>query len=207
MILNAFLPPLAALLNRGIHSRRDASELCEALIGRSLVTRIDGLPSGPWSIRLSASYEGVALTPVDDAALEAADAVIAGTPLELRGLMFAERGESIRSGRVSFDGDIEVAEKFRELMQIARPDLEERLAAWVGEPAAFQLANLVRDTRDWVIDATEDLLVRTTEYLQDEARHVPTGEEMNEFCAAVDDLANDVARLEARIDRIAGPRP
>ncbi len=91
-------------------------------------------------------------------------------------------------------------------MQIARPDLEERLKAWVGEPAAFQLANLARDARDWLIDATEDLLVRTTEYLQDEARHVPTGEEMNEFCAAVDDLANDVARLEARIDRIAGPR-
>lgn len=206
MILNAFLPPLAALLNRGIHSRRDASELCEALIGRSLVTRIDGLPSGPWSIRLAASYEGVALTPADDAAIEAADAVICGTPLELRGLMFAERGESIRSGRVSFDGDIEVAEKFRELMQIARPDLEERLMAWVGEPAAFQLANLARDARDWLIDATEDLLVRTTQYLQDEARHVPTGEEMNEFCAGVDDLANDVARLEARIDRIPGPR-
>jgi ubiquinone biosynthesis protein UbiJ len=205
-MLDVLLPPLAALLNRGIHGRRDAGELCEALTGRSLVTRIDGLPSGTLSIRLTASHEGVALTRADESAIEAADAVIAGTPLELRGLMRVQRGESIRSGRVSFAGDIEVAEKFRELMQIARPDIEERLAEWVGEPAAFQLANLARDARDWLIDASEDLFVRTTEYLQDEARHVPTGEEMNEYCAAVDDVANDVARLEARINRISEPR-
>ena len=204
MILNAFLPPVEALLNRGIHSRRDAAELCERLVGCSLVTRIDGLPTGPWVVCVSASYEGVSLKPADDEAVENADATIAGTPLELQRLMFAERGESIRSGRVSFDGDIEVAERFRELMTIARPDFEERLAAWIGEPAAFQVSNLVNDARDWLLDAADDLAVRSSEYLQDEGRHLPVGEEMNEFCAAVDDLANDVDRLEARIDRLPG---
>lgn len=206
MILNAFLPPMAALLNRGIHSRREAAELCEALVGRSLVTRIEGLPTGPWAIRFSASHEGLVVTSATDAEIEAADAVIAGTPLELRGLVFADRGESIRSGRVSFDGDIDVAERFRELLTTARPDLDERLAAWVGQPAAFQISNLVRDARDWFLDASDEFAERAGEYMQDEARHVPTGEEMNEFCASVDDVANDVERLEARIRRVAESR-
>lgn len=202
VIVNAFLPPVAALLNRGIHSRREAAELCEGLVGRSLVTRIDGLPTGSWAVRISASYDGVEVAQADEAAIAAADAVIAGTPLELRQLMFTDRDASIRAGRVSFDGDIEVAEKFRKLLMAARPDLEGRLAAWVGEPAAFQLSNLASDLGDWALDATDDLVERASEYLQDEARHVPTPEEMIEFCAGVDDLTNDVDRLDARIGRI-----
>ena len=203
MIANIFLPPVAALLNRGIHSRRDAAELCEELVGRTLVTRIEGLPTGPWAIRVAASYDGVAVTSANDEAINMADAVITGTPLELRHLMFTDGEVSIRSGRVSIEGDVEIAEKFQELLRVARPDLEERLAAWFGEPAAFQLTNLAHDLRDWALDSTDELALRTGDYLQDDARHVATREEVNEFCAAVDDVTNDVDRLEARIERAA----
>lgn len=206
MILNAFLPPVTALLNRGIHSRRDAAQLCEVLVGRSFVTRIEGLPTGTWAIRIAASYEGVSVTTASDEEVVEADAVIGGTPLELRRLIFADQGESIRAGRVAFEGDIEIAEKFRELILTARPDLEGRLAAWIGEPAAFQLTNLFHDVRDWVLDSTDEVVERASEYLQDNARRVPTPEEAAEFCAAVDDLADDVDRLEARIARITGRR-
>lgn len=203
MIANVFLPPVAALLNRGIHSRREAAELCEELVGRTLVIHIEGLPTGPWAIRMAASYDGVAVAVANDEAINAADAVITGTPLELRHLMFANDEASIRSGRVSIDGDLEIAEKFQNLLLVARPDLEERLAAWFGEPAAFQLTNLIHDLRDWALDSTDELALRTGEYLQDDARHVPTSEEVNEFCAAVDDVTNDVDRLEARIEQAA----
>lgn len=165
--------------------------------------RIEGLPTGTWAIRIAASYEGVSVTTANDEEVAGADAVIGGTPLELRRLIFTDRNESIRAGRVAFEGDIEIAEKFRELMLTARPDLEGRLAAWVGEPAAFQLINLFQDVRDWALDTTDEFVARTSEYLQDNARHVPTPEEATEFCAAVDDLTNDVDRLEARISRIA----
>ncbi len=55
MILNTILPPAVEMLNRGIRERPDASLLCEQLAGRSLVTRIEGLPTGSLAIRLSAS--------------------------------------------------------------------------------------------------------------------------------------------------------
>lgn len=203
MIADAFLPPVAALLNRGIHSRRDAAELCEALVGKSFITRIEGLPTGAWAIRMAASFDGVTITPATDEEIEVADVVLSGTPLELRRLMFVDREASIRSGRVTFSGDIETAERFRDLLLVARPDLEGRLTAWLGEPAAFQLTNFARDLRDWVVDSADDIADRASEYLQDEARHVPTPEEVNEFCAAVDDVATDVERLEARIGRVA----
>jgi len=205
VILNTILPPAVELLNRGIQDRPDAARLCEQLVDRSLVTRIEGLPAGPLAIRLSASA-----TAIDIAIARStgeADAVIAGTPLELRRLMFVDRDAPIRAGRVLFDGDIEVAEKFRALLMAAMPDLESQLAEWVGEPAAFQLTNLVHDLRDWMRDSAEDLIERTSEYLQDDARRVPPHEEVNEFCAAVDDLANDVDRLEARLARLDQREP
>lgn len=204
MIFNAFLPPVTALLNRGIHSRREAAELCEALVDRSFVTRIEGLPTGVWAIRIAATYEGLTVTTANEAQVAEADAVISGTPLELRRLILTDREASIRGGRVAFEGDIEIAEKFRDLLLTARPDIEGRLAAWVGEPAAFQLVSMFHDAQDWVMDTTDELVARTSEYMQDNARHVPTPEEANEFVAAVDDLANDVDRLEARIDRLSG---
>lgn len=202
MILNAFLPPAAALLNRGLRSRRKAAEMCAELSGRSLVTRVEGLPSGSWAMRIQVSAESIEIIPEDPDSDEPADAAIAGTPRELRRLMFSDRDAPIRSGRVSFAGDIEIAERFRGLIVAVRPGLERRLAAWVGEPAAFQLTNLVRDARDWALDSADELVYRTGEYLQDEARHVPTYQEMNEFCAGVDELANDVDRLEARVRRL-----
>lgn len=202
MIFDAFLPPVAALLNRGIHSRREAAELCAGLVGRSFVTRIEGLPTGTWAIRIAASYDGLAVATASDEEVAAADAVIGGTPLELRRLIFADRSASIRSGRLAFEGDIEIAEKFRDLLLTARPDLEGRLAAWVGEPAAFRLTSLFHDARDWLMDLADEAVERGSEYLLDNARHVPTPEEANEFCAAVDDLAHDVDRLEARIERL-----
>jgi ubiquinone biosynthesis protein UbiJ len=202
VIIDLLLPPVAALLNRGIHSRREAAELCEALVGRSFVTRIEGLPTGTLPIRVAASYEGIEIGVASDEQLAAADAVIGGTPLELRRLIFTERDASIRAGRLSFDGDIEVAEKFRDLLLTARPDLEGRLAAWIGEPAAFQLTSLFYDTQDWVMDLADEVVARSGEYLRDDARHVPTVDEAAEFCAAVDELDNDVDRLAARIERL-----
>jgi len=205
VILNTILPPAVDMLNRGIKDRPHAAELCEQLEGRSLVTRIEGLPGGALAIHLSASASTIAIVATQKDV--AADAVIAGTPLELRRLMFVDRDAPIRAGRVLFDGDIEVAEKFRELLMAAMPDLESRLVEWFGEPAAFQLTNLVLDLRDWISDSTEDLVERTSEYLQEDARRIPPNEEVEEFCAAVDDLANDVDRLEARLARLdAGAR-
>ncbi len=188
------------MLNRGIRERADAAGLCEQLAGRSLVTRIESLPSGSLAIRLSASVNVIDIVVAPDS--EGVDAVIAGTPLELRRLMFVDRDAPIRAGRVRFDGDIEVAEKFRALLMAAMPDLESRLAEWVGGPAAFQLTNLMHDFRDWVRDSAEDLAERTSEYLQEDVRRVPPHEEVDEFCTAVDDLANDVDRLEARMVRL-----
>jgi len=202
VILNAFLPPAAALLNRGIRNSRDAARLCEELAGRSLVTRIDGLPSGSWAMRISASEGRLEILAESVDSGQTADASISGTPMELRRLMFSDRDAPLRSGRVSFSGDLEIAERFRGLIAAARPDLERRLAAWVGEPAAFQLTNLARDVREWALDSADEFAFRTTEYLQDDARHVPTHQEMNEFCAGVDDIANDVDRLEARVRRL-----
>ena len=214
MLANAFLTPAAALLNRGIERETAAAELCAELAGRSLIVRVTGLPTGDWRIRLAASEARVEVSSgearagdaADDRAETDADATIIGSPIELNRLMFIDNQAPIREGQVVLEGDTDVAEKFRELLLLARPDWEDKLADWIGESAAFQVSNFVRDFRDWALDSADELAERAGEYLQDDARHVPTPEHANEFYADVDDLANDVERLEARVRRVVDRR-
>jgi ubiquinone biosynthesis protein UbiJ len=52
--------------------------------------------------------------------------------------------------------------------------------------------------------AGRSLAGNVSEYLQEEGRDLPTPTEVDEFLAGVDQLRDDVERLEARLARLAG---
>lgn len=205
LLANSLLAPVAALLNRGIEREAAAAELCAELAGRCLVVRITDLPGGDRAIRLAASAARVEVSSVE-ARVDDADATIIGSPFELNRLMLIDHQAPIREGRIVLEGDTDIAEKFRELLLLARPDWEDELSARVGDSAAFRISSLARDFRDWALDSADELAEHIGEYLQDDARHVPTPEQTNEFYADVDDLANDAERLEARVRRLVDSR-
>jgi len=47
-------------------------------------------------------------------------------------------GEPLRRGTVEIRGDVEIAEKFQELLRLLTPDLEEELALLVGDVPAHR---------------------------------------------------------------------
>ena len=81
-------------------------------------------------------------------------------------------------------------------------DWEEQLSHLVGDAAAHQVGNLVRDTLQWGAKSVDTLGRDLTEYLQEESRQLPQRDEVNKFLAAVDVLRNDVERLDARVKRL-----
>jgi ubiquinone biosynthesis protein UbiJ len=108
----------------------------------------------------------------------------------------------IRAGDIRISGSTDTAERFRELLYHARPDIEAGLAAILGQSAAHQLGSFVRGISDFGMRAGEKLAQRMSEHLTTEKRSLLTQAELDGFLKAVDTLANDVERAAARVGRL-----
>lgn len=197
MLIDSLLNPVASVINRGIDDNDIAQDLCDALDGQSLRIVVRPLPN---SVLISA-VDGMVDLSTDTR--QQADAEITGTVLELNRLMFIDSYVPLDETPVTVVGDINIAERFRELLLCARPDLEEQLAGWLGNSTAQRLSNFARETRDWATDIAEDLTERATDYLHEDTGKLPTSKEFNTYFDEVDEIAADIEELETRLNRLA----
>ncbi len=187
------LSPFESLLNRNIAASSTARALCARLDGRVLALHTQGLPFSIFfkafadRMELSSTYEG---TP---------SATLSGTPLAFMRLLGPQPEAALRTGSVHIQGDAEVAQTFSELLEHARPDLEEELSRVIGDVAAHQVGNVARSFMGFAQRAASTFTQNVSEYLQEEGRDVPNRTEADEFIADVDKLRDDVDRIEARI--------
>ncbi|MEO7386464.1 MAG: SCP2 sterol-binding domain-containing protein [Gammaproteobacteria bacterium] len=190
--------PLELLINRGIGLSSTAQAMVAALEGKALDVHLDGTPL---ALRLRAENGQVRVTGTGDGA---AAATLAGSPLAMVRLLGGDPQALIREGEVRITGDTDIANQFRDLLHMARPDLEEELATFVGDPVAHQLGNFARGLAEWGSRAATSLSRSVGEYLTEERRTLPTRAEAVEFYGEVDRVANDVERAEARLARLRG---
>lgn len=194
----ALFLPLERLLNRGIAASADARRRCEALTGSRFRMEIDGLGIG---FTLASQGNRIAVSTDTES-----DARLSGRPLALARLAVTGDEELLRSKAVRITGDPIVARDFHGLIRLAAPDFEEELSRIVGDLMARQLANLARGAAGWGLDAADRLSRDVAEYLQEEARELPTRHEVEGFLDRVDAVAEAVDRLEARIARLEAAR-
>ena len=193
--LEAALRPVARILNRNIEAITPARELCAELSGKVIAVRVANTALATHFI---VGEETLELTASSD--LEP-DVVITGSLLTLA-RMAGESGESaIRDGELDLTGDAETAQQFQQLLDYAKPDVEEELSGIVGDVAAHRLGELARGLGRWGRDARATMGANIREYLQEESRDAPSRYEVDRFTADVGTLRDDVDRLEARIDR------
>ena len=131
-----------------------------------------------------------------------ADAVISGTPLALARVGIGEERGLLFAGEVEIRGDVTLGQRFESVLRELDIDWEEQLSHLVGDAAAHQVGNLVRDALQWGAKSADTFGRDLTEYLQEESRQLPQRDEVNKFLAAVDVLRNDVERLDARVKRL-----
>ncbi|HWM67976.1 MAG TPA: SCP2 sterol-binding domain-containing protein [Steroidobacteraceae bacterium] len=186
---------LENVLNRGLPRSPRAQQLCAELAGRRVAVAISGSPrqvlveSTGLSLKLSAVEAGVA-----------ADATISGGPFSLLALSGAAPEAVLQRGDVRIDGDAELAQKFRELALLLRPDLEDELSLVVGDVPAHQLGRFARAAFGWTRKAAATTVRNAAEYLAHERRDLVPRSEAEQFLQGVDTLREDVDRLAVRID-------
>jgi len=180
------------LLNRSLPRSPRAQELCEALRGKAV--RIEARGPG-WTLFIESL--GTSLRLVKDAPRDP-EAEIGGSLLSLAALAGREPEQVIQRGDVTIRGDAEVAQKFREMAMLLRPDIEEELARLVGDTPAHQAMRLVRMAGDFGRRAVRTGVRNAAEYFAHERGDLVPRAEAEDFYRGVERLREDLDRLEAR---------
>jgi ubiquinone biosynthesis accessory factor UbiJ len=191
----AWLASAEALINRCIDSSAEALRLARRLEGTSLQVDIEGLTR----IRASAHRGRLALLAGDDSG---ADAVISGSLPAL--LRLLEGGASREPGQAAAQirGDAEIANRYRELFKLARPDPEEELSRWIGDLPARRVSLIARRALEFARRVRRTAGENIAEYLQEEGRDLVNRTELDEFLRGVDELRETADRIEARLGRL-----
>jgi ubiquinone biosynthesis accessory factor UbiJ len=191
----AWLASAEALLNRCIDASAQAGAVARRLEGTSLQIDIDAIAR----IRASAHHGRLALLAGDDSA---ASATITGTVPALLQLLRGGAGREPGKASAQIRGDAEVANLYRELFTLARPDAEEELSRWIGDFAARRVARLARQAWAFAGRVRRTAGENIAEYLQEEGRDLVNKTEHEEFLRGVDQLRETADRIEARLGRL-----
>jgi ubiquinone biosynthesis accessory factor UbiJ len=191
----AWLASAEALLNRCIGASTQAAELARRLQGTSLQVDIEGITR----IRASTDHGRLMLLAGSDSV---ADATISGSPPAL--LQLLKGGARRQPGRptAQIRGDAEIANRYRELFMLARPDPEEELSRWIGDVPARRLSQLAERALQFARHVRRTAGENIAEYLQEEGRDLVNKTELEEFLRGVDELRETADRIESRLGRL-----
>lgn len=137
-----------------------------------------------------------------EVALAAAAAAPAVTIRLTPGLLlrFAVRDETAWR-EVGIAGDTEFASAINHLVRNLRWDVEEDLSRAFGDIAAHRMAESGRTFRRWGEQALLNTGRSFAEYWTEERPLIASAHDLDDFNRAVDELRDDVARLEKRIEQ------
>src|SRR5688500_1292767 len=182
------------LLNRNLPRSPRAQELCESLKGKLVRIEAQGLG---WRLDCESLGSSLRLTRSATATREP-DADIGGSLMNLAALAGGHPEDVIQRGDVTIRGDAEVAQKFRELAMLLKPDVEEELSRLIGDTPAHQALRLVRAATRFGRRAAATSVRNVAEYLAHERRDLVPSAEAEDFYRAVERLREDLDRLDAR---------
>ncbi len=195
--LDALFRPVVARVNETIAETTPARELAAKLDGRQLALRVR---RSAFAIYLKVQDGRIALaTEMEDEP----DVLIEG-PLSGLLRLAAADGDyaTLTDSGVTVSGQADLAQKFQQLLALARPDPEEELAGLVGDAVARQVGDAIRGIATWGRRSGKIMAQNVREYLQEESRELPSQYEMSRFSTDVQVLRDDVERAEARLKRL-----
>lgn len=190
-----FLGVVEHELNRLVGESTAARDLLSSLSGTSFAVHVEGL-----GITAVLHAEGEHLRVGTDA--EGATATLRATPFDLMKLARAEGVGGVKRTQANFSGDLQVAERYSQLLKLARPDIEDEAAKWIGDVPAHALGQAARGAGAWLARAASALRMNTAEFLQEESRAMPAALEADAFYSDVERLRDDVERTAARLARL-----
>lgn len=188
-----FATALEKLLNQAVHLDPNSLHALNKLAGKSVRVELTGLSL---TFTFFPEIEGIAVLGDDTGE---ADTYIQSPPFTLLNLLLNRHSTFVNYTDIVVSGNITIAQQLLQILQELEIDWEEQLAQRLGDVPAHSLGTLVRRGQHYVSDRLSHLQYYFSEYLQEEARHVPAPAEMETFLNSVDILRDDVERLEQRV--------
>ncbi len=108
----------------------------------------------------------------------------------------------IKQDKLELQGDLQLAQKFAQLLSDCKPDIEEWLSRLTGDVIAHTLVqgmkNIHRQTRSYCQQQQH----YAAQVITEEWRFAPPPLEIADFCDQVDEVKSHAARLEAKLHQL-----
>ncbi|PMN48566.1 hypothetical protein BCT31_05895 [Vibrio lentus] len=108
----------------------------------------------------------------------------------------------IKQDKLILEGDIQLAQKFAQLMTDCKPDLEEWLSRVTGDVVAHTLVQGVKNVGGLVAKQATKHQNHLAQVLTEEWKIAPAPLEVAHFCDQVDDVKSSAARFEAKLNAL-----
>lgn len=108
----------------------------------------------------------------------------------------------IKQDKLVLEGDIQLAQKFAQLITDCKPDVDEWLSRLTGDVLAHALVQGVKDIGQALQSQRSKHQNHLSQVLTEEWRLLPSSLEVAYFCDQVDDLNSQAARIEAKIQHL-----
>ncbi|EPM4294624.1 ubiquinone biosynthesis accessory factor UbiJ [Vibrio fluvialis] len=108
----------------------------------------------------------------------------------------------IKQDKLVLEGDIQLAQKFSQLMTDCKPDIEEWLSRVTGDVVAHTVVQGAKNVGALLSAQVSKHQNHLAQVLTEEWRVAPGSLEIAYFCDQVDDVKSQAARLESRLNQL-----
>ncbi len=197
MIKDYFLNAFSTAINRYLHLDPASSDRLKLLNGKSIAVELL-----PIHVTLYCHFSLTGVTVQSDT-LEATDAQLRGTPLQMMGAMLdKDNRQRFFAEDLQIEGNASVAQHALALFDQLHLDVDEHLSKWLGDIPAHHIGRTFRDMTGWLNKTKNTLLQNINEYVHEEALWLPQREALQDFFTDIDNLRMDVDRLEVRVKQL-----
>ncbi len=129
-----------------------------------------------------------------------ADLILRGSTFDFLHMAFIKKDEAHTNIPLQVVGDMEFGKQFKEFFLNLEIDYEEQLSKIVGDTLAYPMVQALKTIKLWARQNIENFGQNLINYIQTEMNWLVTDEELQLFFSDVDDLRDDCARLETRLE-------
>jgi len=194
---------LETVINRYLALDPEVLEKMAAFSGKVIKIELTGIndESKYKSLYLFPGASGIQISTEYEAE---ADTTLRGSPISIFKMgLVSNVANMLLKSEVEISGDTRLGHQFKKLFSQMDVDWSEPMAAIIGEAPAYQLQQSAKDIGQWAKQTTRSVSLTLSEYLQEESRDVVTETELQMFNDSVDQLRDDVDRLQAKIKNLS----
>ncbi len=194
---------LETVINRYLALDPEVLEKMAAFSGKVIKIELTGIndKSKYKSLYLFPGASGIQISTEYEAE---ADTTLRGSPISIFKMgLVSNVASMLLKSEVEISGDTRLGHQFKKLFSQMDVDWSEPMAAIIGEAPAYQLQQSAKDIGQWAKQTTRSVSLTLSEYLQEESRDVVTETELQMFNDSVDQLRDDVDRLQAKIKNLS----